>query len=189
MKSSKRLILTTVAAVHVALVLGTGASRLYAVNVEPAPKVATPAMLAQLRDFTTVNIVGDLAVEIVQQPEFSIEFFPAASTTAALRANIREAGVLTVFATNSPPGDRLRIGMPVLKQINVSRVEAMTISGFSGEALVLHTDGTANVELRNNAIAEWSVLTGGPTELKFDQASLERSRVRMGGQGVITLLE
>jgi hypothetical protein len=188
MKRSRRLIRNTIIGINVLSVLYVGATRLYADEGEPVVRHMAPESLAALRDFTGVHINADVSVEIVQQAGFSVDFTPTDADSGLFVARVYN-GSLDVFATNSPEGSHLRIGMPELRDLIATQATTMTVTGFSGDTFALRTDRTPQVELRNNHFEEWRISSGITAEVKFDQASLRGSTLKVVGPSVISVLD
>ncbi|MES2605796.1 MAG: hypothetical protein V4603_12730 [Pseudomonadota bacterium] len=187
MKRSTRRILLTILALNGVIVLYTVIGRLTAINAEPRPTRTPAEQLAELRDFTIIRGEGDFSLEVVQQADFSVEFTPAGASTGSLRT-FRRNNELVIFGQNNPPDGKLRIGLPVLEEVTMETA-SITISGFAGEKLLVRGEGVPQIVLLNNDIEQWSVTAGGRSEVQVDQTTMANGKIRMLGQGVISVIQ
>ena len=142
MKNSRRLLLGTFLTLLAVPVVVTAYSRVagsLALEGAQAPERIPAAELAALRDFSAIDIRGDVAVEIVQANGYAIEYTPLSETRGNFTARVDE-GVLVIeaFGNRAETGTAtLRIGMPELQRLDASFLHALTIREFDSTALTL----------------------------------------------------
>lgn len=189
MRRSERLIRNTVLALFGATVLHVAFNRLYAINNPAHGAQRTPAAeLAQLRDFSRIELNGDFSVEIVQDADYSVEFMAQDANRGGFSAVVHD-DTLVLRGFGNPPTNQVRVEMPALTHVDSSSVAALTVSGFKGESLSMRLNETPRVILRNNTIRHLRIVSSERSELKADRASLQSSQVDLAGRATLTVID
>jgi hypothetical protein len=189
MKRSTRLIRNTILALGGLIVVYTLASRLFVVHgpAREEKRGTSTTELAKLRDFNSVQVSGDVSVEIVQQTDYSVDVSPAASqklVTAIVRDN-----TLEVRGYGNAHASRVRVGMPALAHLEAEGNPVLSVSGFSGGSVEMRLGEVSQVSLRNNAVDKWQVYASDDVELQFDRASIGAGKVELSGSATLAVVE
>src|SRR5689334_21230886 len=182
MKRSERLMRNTIVVLAAAAVLYVAANRLYALSHhETVPHSTSAADLASLRDFSAISVRGDIAVEIVQGAEYSVSLLPAGASEGSFYATVEDRTlVLRAFRNLAP--NHVRVTLPTLTRLYVDLVPTVSVSGFSGDSVLLQLEKTPQVTLRNNRIRQWKVSAMERSGLQVDKASAAAGRFDVEGQ-------
>ena len=171
------------------MVLYVGANRLYAFSESAqGPRRTTAAELATLRDFDAIEVKGDFAVDIVQEASYSVAFTSPAANRGEFIASVR-GDTLVLHGFQHAPANRVRVGMPALRQLDAGEVPALTVSGFSGASVSLRVDRTPQLVLRNNAVRQWHIFASEIGELQVDKTSVSAGKVELAGRATLTVIE
>lgn len=188
MKRSTRLIRNTILALAGLIVLYTLASRLTVVGPAKEQKQGTSATeLAKLREFNSIEISGDVNVDVVQQTDYSVDVSPSANqrlVTAFVRDN-----KLVLRGYGNEHSSRVRVGMPALAHVEAEGNPSLTVSGFSGASVELQLGEVSQVVLRNNTVDKWQVFASDDVELQFDRASVGAGKVELAGRATLAVVD
>jgi hypothetical protein len=189
MKRSERLMRNTIVVLGAVSVLYVAGNRLYAIdNPAPARQGTSADDLGALRDFSAISARGDFSVEIVQGAEYSVSLTPADASAGSLYAAVDD-NTLVLRGLRSQASNHVRVTLPTLTRLYVDRVPAVSISGFSGDSLVLQLESNPHVTLRSNAIRRWKVSTDGRGDLRVDKASVAAGQFDMAGDITFAVVE
>jgi hypothetical protein len=192
MKTSKRYLYGTLLACLAVPVLIVFYSRFLAPAREAYVPERTPAAeLAALRDFTSIVVEGDFALEITEAANYAFTYEAPAESRGELVATV-EDGVLRVrgFGNRSDVGgspSRVRIAAPELSSIDVSYTPSLRISGLSVESLALRALQIRAMTVADNTIGNLQVrsIVNGPVEFEGNTIMTTTLTV-VGGESVIT---
>ena len=189
MKRSRLLIRNTLLALSGMVVLYVGINRLFAVAEPPPVQQRTSATeLAALRDFDAIEVSGDFSLDIVQQTGFSVEVAPPDASQGDVVATRRES-TLVVRGDRNAAGGRVRVTMPVLRQVSAYRIPALSVSGFTGDGLSLLMEHVPLVVLRGNGIRQWHIVASQKGELQIDKATFSAGKVDLAGHATLTVID
>ncbi|MFL6605033.1 MAG: GIN domain-containing protein [Steroidobacteraceae bacterium] len=189
MKRSERLIRNTILVLAGLVVLHVGVSRLYAdSNAGHAVQRTSEADLAKLRDFSAIEVNGNLSVDVVQGAGYSVALQPADASQGDIVATVHDR-TLILRGFNNTPASGVRVALPTLTQIDVHGAPALSLSGFCGGGLSLRLAETPQVTLRNNCIRQWHIVASEAAELRIDKASMSAGKVDVAGHIKLTVID
>jgi hypothetical protein len=189
MKRSRLLIRNTLLALSGMVVLSVGINRLFAVAEPPPVQQRTSATeLAALRDFDAIEVSGDFTLDIVQQAGFAVEVVPPDASQGVVVATMRES-TLVLRGVRNAAGGRVRVAMPVLRQVSAYAVPALSVSGFNGDSLSLLMERVPLVVLRGNGIRQWHIVASQKGELQIDRATFSAGKVDLAGHATLTVVD
>jgi hypothetical protein len=186
MKRSERLIRNTILVLAGFVVLHVGVSRLYAdSSFARAAQRTSAADLAKLRDFDSIEVSGNVSVDIVQGADYSVVLTPGSSDVVA---TVR-GRTLALRGSSNAPGNGVRVALPALARMNVEGVPSLSISGFTGSSVSLRLAETPHVTLRNNGVRLWHIVASEAAELRVDNASMSAGKVDLSGRVTLTVID
>lgn len=190
MKTSKRLLFGTFAVMLAAPVAIVAFSRFSGRGYhEPAPpERSTPAEIAALRDFSSVDINGDFSVEIVRSDSYSVEYTPLQDNRGNFTATVRD-GMLEIIGFDNRTEfamGTVRIGMPDLEAIEVGFLPELSVSGFDGNRLNANINYVERLVIENNRYAGFDLVIQRGDLVEFHGNSFGSSTVRHFGTTITT---
>lgn len=191
MKTSRRLLFGTFAvllAAPVALIAYgriSGAGIMYEL---PTPERPTAADLAALRDFDSINVRGDIALDIVSGPQFSVSYTPLANSRGFLRASVADGTLrITGYGNRTiTTAGTVRITMPALTDIDAESLYSLAIRGFDSDTLSLRTTGVQQLALENNRIGTLDMEMQATFNVTMRDNEVGTSRVSQFGATITT---
>ncbi|HEY0963728.1 MAG TPA: DUF2807 domain-containing protein [Pseudomonadales bacterium] len=191
MKTSRRLLFGTFAALLAAPVVLVAYGRISGAGIMyelPAPERPTAEDLAALRDFDTIEVRGDFALEIAGAPEYSVTYTPLTGSRGFLRANVTD-GTLTIEGyanrTETTAGT-VRITLPELSHVDAESLFMLTVRDFDGEALTLDAAAVRRLIVENNRLGELDVALQAPWNITFRNNEIGTTRMsRLGATATV----
>lgn len=191
MKTSRRLLLGTFLAILAVPVAFTAYSRLAGTGstTELPPPERTPvAELATLRDFDTVEISGDLGVELVASQDYFIDFTPLNDRRGNFTAQVQDGRLqIEAFGNRTETtAATVRIGMPSLRELDAEFLNSLTIRDFDVEDMNIDLAvAVAGLVLQDNRIGVLD-LTLQRGDIEFRNNMIGTSRITQFGNTITT---
>ncbi|MGV3592866.1 MAG: hypothetical protein ACO1PZ_14350 [Gammaproteobacteria bacterium] len=158
MKTSRRLMLATfltLLATPVVIVAYGRISGAGTMSELPGPRRASAAELAALRDFSAIDVRGDLDVVIRSAADFAISYTPLFERRGNIAARVENGTLFVVGYANRSETEaaQLEISLPALTRVESESLFALTVSGFSGTALDVVVPSAQRVVIEDNQLA------------------------------------
>jgi hypothetical protein len=170
------------------VVMQLGVTRLSADDQVANVNRTTPAELATLRDFTSMEVEGDFILDVVRDTGYSVAFTPADANEGRFYATVRN-NTLRLGGFQNAAGGRVRVTMPELRKLNAGRVKKLTVTGFDGASVLLEVDTIPQVTLRSNAVQQWQIRADHVDELQIDRASMGAGKVDLAGRITLSVID
>ena len=189
MKTSRRLLLgtfLTLLALPVVLVAYSRVAGDSSTGDRPLPERTPPAALAALRDFTAIDIRGDVDLEVSSAPDYSIVYSPLSERRGNLEARV-ENGTLIIEAFGNrteTTAASLQIGMPELARLDGEYLATVTVRNFDSATLELRFNVASAVLIENNRIASLQAELGYVPTVEFRGNTIGASAITHFGTTV-----
>jgi hypothetical protein len=155
---------------------------------EPATQLKL-ADLAQLRDFTRLSVSGELTVEIVGAPQYSVTMSGGADISQ-LRSWQNEGLLRLVWVGYPPAADAvLRIETPALSRVDAQVLRQLTLRGITAGELSVYLRDVKSVSLQQNSVARWKLYSSMPLVIPMDKTTLGAGSVQTLGDVAIRYTE
>jgi hypothetical protein len=182
MKTSRRLLLgtfLTLLAVPVVLVAYSRFGFDPASRERPLPERTSPAELVALRDFTAIEIRGDVNLEVTGAADYSIAYTPLSERRGNLEARVEDRTlIIEAFGNrNDTTAASLQIGLPELERLDGEFLAALTIRNFDSDMLELRLTTASEVLLENNRIASLQAELGYVANVEFRGNTIGASEI------------
>lgn len=151
MKQSEKYLRGSIVGICVFLFLNVVYSRMVPdTELAQQPRQPTAEALAALRDFSRIDAAGDFVLEIRQQDTFSVEYTPG---NGVLRADVDNGTLELEGYGNGLDGKGvLRVGLPVLAQLQLEGPLRATVAGFTAAELPIVAALPTLLRLENNDV-------------------------------------
>lgn len=159
MKTSRRLMLGTLIVLLAIPVTFLAWTRIAGTSQQglPVPQRTPAPELAALRDFSSIDISGDLHVEIVSAADYSIDYRPLAENRGNFTARVEDGTLhIQAFGNRAEPfaAATVRIGMPELASFNAEFLYSLAVRDFDTDAMRIEVTATiGDIVIENNRIA------------------------------------
>lgn len=177
-------------------------TKLLATAAAVAALLATPASADSKRfgltGFDTIDIRGDMTVEIVDAAPVRAEAEGSRSTIETLSVEVQERTLIIRQLSDGPYGPRrageppanIRINARGLSRLIVRGGGRVTANGLRGEQVIVTLDGAGTVDARNIAATQLDVRAAGQGSVTVSGRARSMSAVNSGaativGQGVV----
>ena len=192
MKKNNKYLAATAIGVCAVIALFTMASRFdMTASIQDVPARTSPADLAQLANFTRINVDGDFDLEVSQLQDYSIEFQPLSETQGELVARVEDDTlIVTGYANRSETAAAVvRIGVPVLDTLEVSSLPEITVSNFNAPLMNIQLKAFRSFTLENSVITTLNLSSEGRGEINLRGNTLTTQNLRLDEESELNVID
>lgn len=164
MKSNTKYVTAAAIGVIAAIALIAALSRTYETEqLAEMPARTSPEELAQLANYTRINVRGDFALELTQVQDYSIDYTPLSEDRGELQASVEDDTLIITGFGNRTDTDAavVRIGVPVLDTLEVEALPEITISNFTAPLMNVRLLNYGTFTFQNNVLGNFNLEAKG----------------------------
>jgi hypothetical protein len=187
MRKSRRYIVHTLLCFYGAIFVFVGVNRATeSMGFFPEEEIPrTPAeVLASLSDFSSIESSGDFILEIVQAPQYSVDYLPPPDEQGSFEARV-ENGQLILKGYNNRrenQSGRVRVAMPVLITLTAVMNPQVLISGYQQNGLTLNLRYHGMVILADNTLEQLEINAAFVREISLENTVTSSEALALNGQ-------
>jgi hypothetical protein len=149
-----------------------------------------------LTGFSQILLRDGWSIELVQGPDWDVDLDVPEDRVDSIEYGVRD-GVLLLDAGRSPAFGwwrrrsatlEARITMPMLDELRSKGASSVSLSGFSGDRLVIDVEGAINVDGRDGQYRRLDLTVEGAGNVQFGRMSFVDAEVQLSGASNVELL-
>lgn len=149
--------------------------------VVSVPARTSPEELAQLANYTRINVRGDFALELTQVQDYSIDYAPLSDDSGELQASVENDTLIISGFGNRNGNDAavVRIGVPVLDTLEIESLPEITISNFTAPLMNVRLLSYRTFTFQNNVLGNFNLEAKGEGTINLIRNTLTNQSLQV----------